>query len=209
MTTAALNPQIDWHHPIPKPKLPHELEDVRQRAKAAFNTAEFLKAFGLPINITEDDRDQARAIFMGNPDAPKTPGAALHLEALLTKYDYTMLGATNKMRNYVLYNLFDLAEKASSDSVKLKSIELLGKVAEVGLFANKLEIAITERPTSELEDELHRLLRGYDLGILEGELSDVQSQLSLEREARGDPSPLSGEVGASGELTDEELRGDG
>jgi len=196
--TPTLQPDIDWRHPLPKPRLPHELEDVRQRAKAAFNTAEFLKAFGLPINITEDDRDQARAIFMGNPDAPeapRTPGAALHLEALLTKYDYTMLGATNKMRNYVLYNLFALAEKASSDSVKLKSIELLGKVAEVGLFANKIEISIEQRPTADLEEELHRLLRGYDLHTLEGELADVQSQLSLEREARG-------------ELTDEELRGD-
>jgi len=197
MTATALSINPDWHHPLPKPRRPDELEDVRARAKAAFNTAEFLKAFGLPINITEDDRDQARAIFMGNPDAPdapKTPGAALHLEALLTKYDYTLLGTTNKMRNYVLFNLFDLAEKASSDSVKLKSIELLGKVAEVGLFANKLEVSITERPTSELEDELRRLLRGYDLATLEGELSDVQSQLSLEREARG-------------ELTDEELKG--
>jgi hypothetical protein len=201
--TPTLDCQIDWRHPLPKPRLPHELEDVRQKAKAAFNTAEFLKAFGLPVNITEDDRDQARAIFMGNPDAPetpRTPGAAIHLEALLTKYDYTMLGATNKMRNYVLYNLFDLAEKASSDSVKLKSIELLGKVAEVGLFANKVEVSITERPTQDLEDELHKLLRGYDLATLEGELSDVQSQLSLEREARGEI--------ISSELTDEELKGD-
>lgn len=187
----------DYRHPLPKPRGPNEIEDARARAKAAFNTAEFLKAFGLPINITDDDREQARAIFMDAPNAPATPttpGAALILDALLTRYDFTMVGATNKMRNYVLFNLFDLAEKASSDSVKLKAIETLGKVAEIGLFASKIEISIEHKPTKDLEEELHNLLKGYNLDALEGELADVQDQLSLEREARG-------------ELTDEELSG--
>ena len=193
--TLQLHP--DYRHPAPKPREPHELEDMRTRAKAAFNTAEFLKAFGLPINITDEDREEARAIFMDSPNAPAaptTPGAAYILEALLTKYDFTMIGQTNKMRNYVLFNLFNLAENAESDSVKLKSIELLGKVAEVGLFANKIEISIEQKSTIDLEADLKALLKSYDLDALEGELADVQDQLSLEREARG-------------ELTDEELRG--
>ena len=193
--TLQLHP--DYRHPAPKPREPHELEDMRTRAKAAFNTAEFLKAFGLPINITDEDREEARAIFMDTPNAPAaptTPGAAYILEALLTKYDFTMIGQTNKMRNYVLFNLFNLAENAESDSVKLKSIELLGKVAEVGLFANKIEISIEQKSTIDLEADLKALLKSYDLDALEGELADVQDQLSLEREARG-------------ELTDEELRG--
>ena len=193
--TLQLHP--DYRHPAPKPREPHELEDMRTRAKAAFNTAEFLKAFGLPINITDEDREEARAIFMDSPNAPAaptTPGAAYILEALLTKYDFTMIGQTNKMRNYVLFNLFNLAENAESDSVKLKSIELLGKVAEVGLFANKIEISIEQKSTIDLEADLKALLKSYDLDALEGELADVQDQLSLEREARG-------------ELTDEELQG--
>ena len=197
MTAPTLDIIPDYRHPLPKSRSPHEIEDARARAKAAFNTAEFLKAFGLPITITDDDREQARAIFMDTPNAPQaptTPGAALILDALLTRYDFTMVGATNKMRNYVLFNLFDLSEKAESDSVKLKSIELLGKVAEIGLFTNKLEISIEQKPTKDLEDELHNLLKGYNLDALEGELADVQDQLSLEREARG-------------ELTDEELSG--
>ena len=198
MPQPAITPEIDYRHPLPK-REPHELEDIRNRAKAAFNTAEFLTAFGLPVNITDEDREEARAIFMESPNAPTkptTPGAAVILEALLTKYDFTMIGQTNKMRNYVLYNLFNLAEKAESDSVRLKSIELLGKVAEVGLFATKIDISIEQKSTIDLEADLKALLKSYDLDALEGELANVQEQLSLEREARGEA-----------ELTDEELRG--
>ena len=185
-------------NPSSRRKQPHELEDSRRRAKAAFSTVEFLQAFGLPIDITEQDREQARNIFLAAPNAPlnpTTPGAAVILEALLTKYDYEIINSTNKMRNYVLFQLFDVAESAKSDREKLKAIELLGKVAEIGLFTQKIEISVEQKSTSDLEDDLRKLLRGYNMEALEGELVKVQDQTSLEAEMRG-------------EITDEELLGE-
>jgi hypothetical protein len=42
--------------------------------------------------------------------------------------------------------------------VRLKSIELIGKIADVGLFAERTEITINTKSTADLENELSKLL---------------------------------------------------
>jgi hypothetical protein len=42
--------------------------------------------------------------------------------------------------------------------VRLRSIELIGKIADVGLFAERTEITITTKSTEDLEAELSKLL---------------------------------------------------
>jgi len=45
--------------------------------------------------------------------------------------------------------------------VKLRAIELIGKIADVGLFADRTEITIGTRSTEDLEKELHKLVGDY------------------------------------------------
>jgi len=181
-----------------------EIEDTRKRCKIAFNTADFLRANGLEIRVTEADKAQAREIFLEAPYAvnttPTTPGAAIYLEAMLSRYDYEVVNGANKMRNYVMFKLFELSEDPDT-RISFKALETLGKVAEIGLFSTKIDINITEKPTQDLEAELHNLLKGYDISVLEGELSDVQAQLSLTREMNAPLTHLSVEGISDAELT--------
>lgn len=142
----------------------------------------------LPPEFTAQEKNEALSIFLEQPDAPLAPttsGAAKALEKLLKRFDYNLPNATNKMRQYLIFKMFELAE---SDDPKLaiKALEMLGKVSEIGLFSTKIEIATTDKPTKELETELSSLLATYSLGDL------------VAREVKEAPK----------EITDEELRGE-
>ena len=64
------------------------------------------------------------------------------------------------MRQYVLHKLFKIAEEGEPN-LSLKALEILGRVTEIGLFTTKIEIAVTDRPTAELESDLTNLLKNY------------------------------------------------
>jgi predicted nucleotidyltransferase len=57
--------------------------------------------------------------------------------------------------------------------VRLKSIELIGKIADVGLFAERTEITINTKSTADLENELSKLL---------GDVIDVEATETVEEE---------------------------
>jgi hypothetical protein len=146
-----------------------EITEARFRAKQAFQDKSFRIGNGESFpEVTQQDKNEALGIFLEQPDAPirpTTPGAAKALNALLKKFDYTLANASNKMRQYVLYKLFEIAEN-EDPRLAIKAIEMLGKVSEIGLFTTKIEVAATNKPTGELELELSSLLNTYSLGEL-------------------------------------------
>lgn len=82
------------------------------------------------------------------------------LQSLLDQYDYQLPNSIGKMRQYVLHKLFKIAEEGEPN-LSLKALEILGRVTEIGLFTTKIEIAVTDRPTAELESDLTNLLKNY------------------------------------------------
>lgn len=135
-----------------------------------------------PPEFSEEEKSEALSIFLEQPDAPPTPttsGAAKALEKLLKKFDYNLTNSTNKMRQYVLFKLFELAEN-DDPKLSIKAVEMLGKVSEIGLFSTKIEVSTNDKPTADLESELNKLLTTYSLGeigVLEGsykELTDAE-----------------------------------
>ena len=132
--------------------------------------------------FSEAEKTEALSIFLEQPDAPSAPttsGAAKALEKLLKKFDYNLTNSTNKMRQYVLFKLFELAEN-DDPRLSIKAVEMLGKVTEIGLFSTKIEVSTTDKPTDVLESELSTLLAAYsigELGAIEGtyeELTDAE-----------------------------------
>lgn len=167
-------------------------EATRAHAKKVFKDRDFLIGNGAdPATLPEftyRERNEALSIFLEQPDAPLVPttsGAAKALEKLLKRFDYNLSNSTNKMRQYLIFKMFELAEN-EDPKLSIKALEMLGKVTEIGLFSTKIEISTTDKPTKELESELSSLLATYSLG----ELRAIESK-SVDRT----------------EITDEELRG--
>jgi len=176
------------------PYSPHRTLDEMTQARAcalnAFANPDFLRENGANIpEYTHKEKTEALSIFLEQPDAPLAPttsGAARALEKLLKRFDYNLPNATNKMRQYLIFKMFELAEN-EDPKLAIKALEMLGKVSEIGLFTTRIEISNNDKPTKELEGELSTLLKTYSLGELS---SNVVEDAIYE------------------EITDEELRGD-
>ena len=143
--------------------------EIAARAEAFFRTAEFLSQAGAEIEIDEPDRAEARAIFndggMTPNIVPSTSAVAMHLKALITEYDHRVLESNIQARNYIVNRLLDISNPNKVEPAKyseqLKALEMLGKVSEIGLFTERLEININNKSTEELESELVETLSKY------------------------------------------------
>lgn len=171
----------------------NEMFRRRVNAQEVFKDTAFLSEQGLPQPpeppLSYADKSEALNIFLEQPNAPvvpTTPGAAKALDRLLKRFDYTLANSTNKMRQYVLFKLFELAEN-DDPRMQLKAVEMLGKVSEIGLFTTKVEVAAADKPTGDLESELNTLMSTYAVG---GELGaiDVQYEQISDDELKGDTS---------------------
>jgi DNA topoisomerase VI subunit B len=83
-----------------------------------------------------------------------------NLEAILSSYDQELMDVSRRLRHYVTNKL--LEETVDEDAkVRLKSLELLGKISEVGLFSERKDITITTRTQADINTELEKTLELY------------------------------------------------
>ena len=160
LTTALMEEQFSIEPAIDDPS---ELKAMLANARECFTlNATFLERMGFDLPVpTAEDKKEAMQIYHAAPSAPDKPstlGTAIVLEKMLAKHDYVLADPSNKMRNYVVYKLFEHAEH-DDPKVSLKALEFLAKSSEVGLFSDKIEVNITQKTTIELESELTSLIK--------------------------------------------------
>jgi hypothetical protein len=154
--------------PLPFDTTPDEIKDFRERARIAVNTIKELIAKGAKVEVSEEDTFESHKIFTTKKPLNvnnETPGTILHLDSLLTEYDKGLLNATTRLRNYVTNKL--LEESANMDpKIRMKALELLGKIGDVGLFAEKIEVTHTIKSSQEIEQAIMQRLEKY-MGAVE------------------------------------------
>ena len=85
---------------------------------------------------------------------------SINLEAILSEWDEEVLDVSRRLRNYVTNKL--IMESVDPDpKQRIKALELLGKTANVGLFAERIDINVTHRTVNDIEAELRRTLELY------------------------------------------------
>lgn len=155
--------------------------EIAARAEAFFKTAEFISHAGAEVEIDEPERAEARAIFndggMTPALVPTNSGVAIHLKALITEYDCRLLDSNIQARNYIVNRFLEISnphpkvvKKPDGQEIivdppkiseQLKALEMLGKVSEIGLFTERIELNINNKSTEELESELVETLSKY------------------------------------------------
>lgn len=135
-----------------------------RRARDCFESSlSFLEANALPLpQVTPQERMEALKIYHEAPDAPSapsTPATAMLLNKMLTKFDYDMGDPKAKMRNYVMFKFFELAEN-DDPKVSMRALENLAKTSDVGLFSERVEVSISSKDTDTLEKDVGRLVAG-------------------------------------------------
>jgi len=150
--------------PFPFDTTPEELNDFRMKAEALLNTIEELERQGLDIDITDSDRLESHAIMAEEKFPPSkaiTPASIKHLNVILSEYDREVLDVHRRLRNYVTNKL--ILDSADPDpKVRLKALEMLGKVSSVGLFSERVDVTVTHRTVKDIETELRKTLELYE-----------------------------------------------
>lgn len=154
-------PQIDLD--IPLADYPPTFADLKERVDAAFAALATLEA---DVEVSDDDIAAAHQA-LSTPGKPSevllsSPGTIVHIKAILSEYDKAVVESAAQIRTFVTNKL--LLESESPDPrIRIKALELLGKISDVGLFTEKTEITMRHRPTEELEQLLReRLLKTLD-----------------------------------------------
>lgn len=167
-TPLVLVPEED--SPTPHPPASN-VEEIRARAASA----ELLMKHGLDVTpITEEQREESRAIFEGTKEqtavAAMEPEVVLHLRELLNEYDYQVVREAQQLRNYVTNRLI-LETTDKNATIRLRALENLGKISDVGLFSEKSEVIHSVLPASELQSQLRsrleNIIRKADVEVVD------------------------------------------
>jgi len=163
-------PVIDFD--VPLANYAPTFESLETRVAAAMAALVDTNNLPAPNEIDEEDKHKAREVFLGNELASdadlSSPGMVVYLQSLLSEYDTVVVKSAQQMRTYVTNRL--LRETDNPDPrIRMKSLELLGKISDVGLFTDKTEITMRHRPTEELE----QMLRERLTKVLEAEVVDT------------------------------------
>lgn len=132
----------DWFTQMGSPE--HVLTDAGRNAAR--------KAFATVLNPTASDADKKRNLL-----ALKVPEAVKHLAGMLSQYDWDYVEQAKELRGYVVANL--LEESKSPDSrIRLRALELIGKLTEVGSFTERIEVRKVDATAPEITERLRAKL---------------------------------------------------
>jgi len=148
---------------------------------AQVETQQWLEEMGVrpdSVLVDEVEKKAARAAFQAitfaDPNEEqrgklvqiKTPAAVQHLVGMLSAYDWEFIERAKEIRGYCVAQLLE-ETKDKSSSIRLKALGLLGKVTEIGLFTDKIEIKKIEMTDQDIEarikEKLNRFMQVIDV----------------------------------------------
>lgn len=153
---------------LPPEGMPYPL--LKERAEAACATIDLLLGAGLDPEVlvpTPDDEVLASQIVESfAKDEEKTsqaittdrfstlsPASLVLVREQLTEFGHAVVERAVQIRHLVTNKL--LLESANPDpKIRIRALELLGKISDVGLFTERAEVTITHQSTDELKAKL-------------------------------------------------------
>ena len=152
--------------PLPDDFESEEPTTFNEKVKVAAATAKFLVDAGAEIPVSTAEKKEAAEIFKDftNPDitpplnaatnrALNVPATVQHLYTMLSDYDHQVVEEAVQLRRFVTNKLIEDAG-LSDPRHRLKALELLGKISDVGLFAEKTEITVKNLSQTDLEAQI-------------------------------------------------------
>lgn len=170
---------------MPEDFVPLEKAAPAQTIDAQVATADWLSSLGLDDSKvqTEAQTQTARAAFAtlttGSTPASiqtaltsiQTPAAVRHLVGMLTAYDWEFVSQAKELRGYAVAKILEDCEHPNPN-IRLKALGLLGKVTEIGLFTEKIEIKKTDMTEAEIDQRLKEKLAKF-MDVSDADVTDI------------------------------------
>jgi hypothetical protein len=108
----------------------------------------------------------------------KTPEAVRHLVAMLSAYDWEFVEQAKNLRGMAVAKI--LEETNHPDArIRLKALDMLGRVTEVALFTERIEVKKTDMSDSEIDKKIKDKLNKF-MGVVDVEdVSDVSENTDV------------------------------
>lgn len=143
------------------------LEDMgaptADQAQAAAATIAAQNAFG--ALTAQSPEEQRKALVQ-----IKTPAAVRHLTGMLTAYDWEFVQQAKELRGYAVAQILE-ETKHPDAKIRLKALDMLGRVTEVALFTERIEVKKTDLTDAEIEAKIKDKLARF-MGVTD--VIDVQ-----------------------------------
>ena len=175
--------------------------DLRERAEAACRSIELLQDHGLEVPAeTSEDKEVAAALtsaYAVNPQATSqkannantsamTPASLQNVRAYLDEYGRAVVNHAIELRHTVTNRLIEESQNPDP-RIRIRALELMGKISDVGLFTDRTEVTITHQTTDELRLKLRAKLQRLvnppviqDVEVVLGnDIIDVDAELGL------------------------------
>lgn len=160
--------------------LPFDKADPADTIDAKVKTADWLQKLELDDSAIQDKaasqaaRQSFASLVTGqtiqNTQAAltnvKTPAAVQHLVGMLTAYDWQFVEHAQELRGYAVAQILEEVKHPDA-RIRLKALDMLGKVTEVALFTERIEVKKTDMTDHELEqrikDKLNKFMQVVDV----------------------------------------------
>lgn len=180
---------IDFHPPVDV----YERKAVRgldasspeEILNAQVKTTEWLESMGVDSDqkvLEKAQANAARKVFSALATAQpvaetkhqltqlKTPEAVRHLVVMLSAYDWEFVEQAKELRGMAVAKI--LEETNHPDArIRLKALDMLGRVTEVGLFTERIEVKRADLSDNEIDqkikDKLNRFMGVTDAAVIE------------------------------------------
>ena len=160
----------DTNKPLPDDFDAEEPTTFDGKVKVVAATAKVLVDAGAEIPVSTQEKQEAADLFkqFTDPEAKntlnasvnkalQTPATVQHLYMMLSDYDHQVVQEAVQLRRFVTNKLIEDAG-LSDPRHRLKALELLGKISDVGLFSEKTEITVKNLSQEDLQAQIKNKL---------------------------------------------------
>lgn len=193
---------------VPVPEGDQEQLDFLKVVRAAAATVELLKENGLDTAFDDPEECQSTADYLAqsyaaDPEATSKaatpqniaklpPQSLIFTRNILDEFGQQVVTRSVEIRHLVTNKL--ILESENPDArIRMRALELLGKITDVGLFTERSEVTITHQSTDDLKNALKEKLQRLKMvgssstsdeissedevdGVIEGEFVDYKAQ---------------------------------
>ena len=169
--------------------------DLPEKMEAAATTAAELAEHGLDLEVTKEDQENAAKLVAAYAEDPEgtskkvtlkkaatlTPASLIMTDKILKEFGQSVVENSLHIRHMVTNKLV-LESENPDPRIRMRALELLGKISDVGLFSEKSEVTITHQSTDDLREKLKGKLEKLVAGevVEEAVVVDVDEELGIE-----------------------------
>jgi hypothetical protein len=197
---------VDFEPPVMehKPKAFTSLDKAspEETLNAQVNTTAWLEKLGVDDDdkaLKEANAKAAQKVFTAlSTNTPvaetkhqltqiKTPEAVRHLVAMLAAYDWEFVEQAKHLRGMAVAKI--LEETNHPDArVRLKALDMLGRITEVALFTERVEIKKADMSDSDIDKKIKEKLNKFmgvvdveDVSEIEPDKTDISTEDELQQ----------------------------